>query len=660
MTETPQKQLTPARGAAPQSRRPRALALALALVLALTLSSTAEGSWLSDVKEFFFGSESESEIAGTLSNNKKKSERPKPQPPHAEGLVIADYSDMSLNKVMQGGRVVDLVSGLHFDSILQDSPDEIRPASVVAFFDSNDEKCLKEYKALNWMNLVETKLPARELLFASRYDMHAAPRRAWYKFTPEMDLAKRFGVTQCPEIVFVPRSCNGWTEWCSRGADPEDTDVELIGCADFKEQCTNTIKWNGKGDLTSWIKDHIQSEGRPKLSKYLGTYKDQNLWLRRREETTTSTMLRNLYLAQAFPAFTPRGFKAMPVPQEFMKFLTDFVDRHKNAKRTEHWEAASTQMSFHETPTDFTDLDRERAYANRMANQYIKPLVEEWSQMGDLELTAFYGVRHYKHGNWLRSHIDRIDSHVLSVTITVAKGPFEGNAAWPLEVVDWNGDHVRYEHPAGSMVLYESSKLPHGRPYPNQGGEHLGAFIHFKPRSAGADMNRRWDDIARVARAHQAGFTSYKNYKQTSIIDPDPATIEYASKRFGEGTNWKPVGKRSASNDDDDDDEKVSNGSFAVDFKNGADRPLDLHWVRPDGGKVLQGTLGRGTQMTVTTFRGHRFAFTEKGGDKALPDGVFTMEAGRSIVKYSLTQAGTPRNPETKFADKVRERIKLE
>ena len=46
----------------------------------------------------------------------------------------------------------------------------------------------------------------------------------------------------------------------------------------------------------------------------------------------------------------------------------------------------------------FYDLDLERSAANAMVNKYIKPLVEEWSGVSGLELTAFYGVREYPEG----------------------------------------------------------------------------------------------------------------------------------------------------------------------------------------------------------------------------------------------------------------------
>jgi hypothetical protein len=50
-------------------------------------------------------------------------------------------------------------------------------------------------------------------------------------------------------------------------------------------------------------------------------------------------------------------------------------------------------FSFHETPTTFVDLDLEGPGRNKIANQIFKPLVEKWSGIAPLELTAFYGIR---------------------------------------------------------------------------------------------------------------------------------------------------------------------------------------------------------------------------------------------------------------------------
>eukprot|EP01084_Bolivina_argentea_P150249 262400_1 len=115
-----------------------------------------------------------------------------------------------------GSRVMDLMNGEHFDNVLQDTPDHMRPPAIVLFHDPMMTECKSKYDSMDYIDAVTYQLPSRAFLFATRYDIRAAPQRTWYKFTPERDLAKRFGITQCPSLVWVPSKCSGWTDWCVR------------------------------------------------------------------------------------------------------------------------------------------------------------------------------------------------------------------------------------------------------------------------------------------------------------------------------------------------------------------------------------------------------------------------------------------------------------
>merc|ERR1719313_659200 len=110
------------------------------------------------------------------------------------------------------------------------------------------------------------------------------------------------------------------------------------------------------------------------------------------------------------------------------------------------------------------------------------------------------------------------------------------------------------------MVLYESSKLPHGRPFRNKGGPHLGAFCHFKPVHMHGMEAAKWDDVAKKARANQAAHTQWARYSATPSQEPEHPV--FAENKIGEGTKWAHLGE----NDDDDDDD--NNAPFSVKFKN--------------------------------------------------------------------------------------------
>jgi hypothetical protein len=417
--------------------------------------------------------------------------RPVFQPPtNAPGVVVADYADHNLPPLEIGGRVTDLTNGQHFDNLMQDTPDELRPPSLIMFY--GHKRCPEFDAEHQFTGAAEASLPSRERLMIAKYDLDSAPVRAWFKFTPEMDLAKRFGVTACA-LALAPRSCDGLTKWCEKKSDMPD--VRIAGCEDFVDKCGPLVKiWPlADGNWQQWVLDYVRMEGEPEISPILGSYQDQGRWMIERDEVTTDNELRNLYLVEAFPAFTKLGYLPMEIPPSINEWMLDFWHRRKRNRVIEQWDASQTQMSFHETRTTFVSLDQEAHIRDKMANEIIKPIVEKWSGMKDLELTSYYGIREY-YNNWLRGHVDRIDTHVLSVTFSLGKlnasnfneilSPEEEakQAKWPLEVMAYDGLTHRYDHPGGYMVLYESSKLIHGRPYHNPGPPHLGACQRAPPR----------------------------------------------------------------------------------------------------------------------------------------------------------------------------------
>lgn len=197
----------------------------------------------------------------------------------------------------------------------------------------------------------------------------------------------------------------------------------------------------------------------------------------------------------------------------------------------------ATQQTFHESPTRMYNLDKVYDKKNEMADRYIRPILAKWAGLKpeDLELTSFYGIRGYGNGISLKPHIDRIDTHVLSVTLSIAKGSVKlsQEQPWPLEVIRLNdGKHIRYEHPAGTMVFYESASLVHGRPTRNTGGVHFGAFIHYKPVK---NKTMDWDIIAREAREYKEQFVEYVPHKSTPVKVVDEYT-EYTDIDYTEFT----------------------------------------------------------------------------------------------------------------------------
>lgn len=519
------------------------------------------------------------------------------------------YADLKgLPKVEIGGRVLDLFSGEHFDIALKDTPDSMRPPALVAFH--GYKSCPKEFSKLKFRHAAETQLPSRERLLIAMYDMDAVQKRLWFEWVPERDLAKRFNVTKCPTLAFVPRKCNGWTKWCERS---REGDLAIMGCENFVEQCSGVEHWDGTGDWVEWAKALIEREGPPEISPILGSYSEQEAWHKARDECTLQEQTRMVFYPPVTPGFSPLGYKTLPTPPEMQEWLLDFFTKYsKNGRmKLESWDAGLTQNSFHETPMFQVDLDLEYAKKTEMGDRYLKPLLEEWSGIKDLEVTSIYGIREYHENHWLANHIDRESTHVISATFSVAKLPSPNVTkpdvnAWPLEFVDWKGQTVRYSHPPGTVVFYESVKGIHGRPFRNpvEGGYHLGAFFHYRPPPSWGDWLKASRDISSEVRKHTVTIP----YHSTPVQEPEEPV--FTAFPYGEGA--VPL---------------KGDGTMSVTFTNQYSKTLQLFWKdTSDGSGVLQCRVAPGEKCNVSSREGHQFFWSvlddpswREFGDKVSP-----------------------------------------
>jgi len=105
-----------------------------------------------------------------------------------------------------------------------------------------------------------------------------------------------------------------------------------------------------------------------------------------------------------------------------------------------------------------------------------KSTLQEWTGE-ELTPCSLYGIRVYKEGAVLASHVDRLPL-VSSAIINVAQDVDED---WPIEVIGHDGKAHNVTMAPGDMVLYESHSVLHGRPFPLKGRYYANIFIHFEP-----------------------------------------------------------------------------------------------------------------------------------------------------------------------------------
>lgn len=187
---------------------------------------------------------------------------------------------------------------------------------------------------------------------------------------------------------------------------------------------------------------------------------------------------RDLILPVVIPHFHVPGFKKIKMPPGLHERLMNFYRQWYHLREAENWDNTATQLNFLEQKSYMINLDHNFTERNIIAEDIIKPILEEWSGY-PLEFTAFYGLREYSRGAVLSNHVDRSETHIFSAILQIAQADCDEN--WELEVIGLDGHYYRIMMEPGEMVLYEGASLPHGRPKPLNGTVYTNAFCHYKP-----------------------------------------------------------------------------------------------------------------------------------------------------------------------------------
>jgi hypothetical protein len=95
---------------------------------------------------------------------------------------------------------------------------------------------------------------------------------------------------------------------------------------------------------------------------------------------------------------------------------------------------------------------------------------------------ALQGIRVYQHGATLATHLDWADQWVVSATLNIRQAPGNASIEWPVVVRGLDGAAHTVVHGQGEAMLYEGSRLLHGRPFPYAGEEYAALFVGFVPK----------------------------------------------------------------------------------------------------------------------------------------------------------------------------------
>eukprot|EP00599_Poterioochromonas_sp_BG-1_P000097 CAMPEP_0173147108 /NCGR_PEP_ID=MMETSP1105-20130129/8909_1 /TAXON_ID=2985 /ORGANISM="Ochromonas sp., Strain BG-1" /LENGTH=411 /DNA_ID=CAMNT_0014061471 /DNA_START=140 /DNA_END=1375 /DNA_ORIENTATION=+ len=178
--------------------------------------------------------------------------------------------------------------------------------------------------------------------------------------------------------------------------------------------------------------------------------------------------------------YTKIGFKKTRVPKEAWEPLIKFYNENKANAKVEKWYHGATVVNTWESPSLMVSFETPTFRGGLNVKQQIwdgvRPLIEDW--VGHkIEPTSLYGIRLYTGGSVLATHVDRLPL-ISSCIINVDQDVDE---PWPIEVYDHDGNAYNVTMEPGDLVLYESSTILHGRPFPMKGRYYANIFVHFQP-----------------------------------------------------------------------------------------------------------------------------------------------------------------------------------
>lgn len=182
---------------------------------------------------------------------------------------------------------------------------------------------------------------------------------------------------------------------------------------------------------------------------------------------------------QEIPKFHPIGFEVKRVPEQTFALIKDAYEILKNVTKPERdaepGNSGVLQNKDGEHATELMSMDNLVTIREMILDQ-LKPMHEEWAKT-PLIKTACYGIRSYKNGSFLKSHLDRTETHHISTIIIVDK---KGDKNWPLDIKDHNGNWHKVYAETGDMIMYESAICEHGRITPYEGEYFRNLFVHYK------------------------------------------------------------------------------------------------------------------------------------------------------------------------------------
>ena len=246
--------------------------------------------------------------------------------------------------------------------------------------------------------------------------------------------------------------------------------------------------WNGASDeklyLDSQKEQIVKKVDQPVETKIVEGMQNKSYIVKasQAEEIKEPVLTKNFSNVTDFPRFTENGFSLIKCPTDTWNLIRESYELLKDKTEDENFAGKqefivggeSEIMSFDHLPTVRT-----------MIHDQLLSTHQEWVKEPLLK-SFIYGIRSYKKGATLTSHVDRIATHHISSIIIVDKDLACGCSNkpeaddWPLDIQGHDGEGYKVYAQPGDMILYESAVCEHGRKEVFGGTHFRNFYVHYK------------------------------------------------------------------------------------------------------------------------------------------------------------------------------------
>ena len=201
-----------------------------------------------------------------------------------------------------------------------------------------------------------------------------------------------------------------------------------------------------------------------------------NFWFRERGQNEQIWVKPD---AEYIANYTKHGIALSEIPDHIYNKVIEYYQENRNNKSRIATENPTSHLNKGDDKTPASEVISLTDDIRSFLHEQLKPICEKWSGQA-LEPTAIYGIRRYFEGARLEPHYDWCDTHIISAILCL---DLSDGQNWPLQIDDNYYRRHQVVMKPKDLLLYEGSRLLHGRPEPLKSGFHCNLYVHYRPKN---------------------------------------------------------------------------------------------------------------------------------------------------------------------------------